>query len=177
MKTLQVLTLRTQTVPSLNRLHLLHMVRREEVGAGEELLEELVAQRRPEEDKLGLWTNLRLDWVRNWDPSCRTSILLSRCPPAGRLPQMIHRALVVPDPLTAPISSPVFCVSEVTSCNPAVLWRYLTALHDQRRVVDWIQNQENPGGSRWPELTPELVNNNTACSSYMREQVLDLLAR
>uniref|UniRef100_A0AAQ4R0Y5 SPG11 vesicle trafficking associated, spatacsin n=1 Tax=Gasterosteus aculeatus aculeatus TaxID=481459 RepID=A0AAQ4R0Y5_GASAC len=130
------------------RLHLLHMVRREEVGAGEELLEELVAQRRPEEDKLGLWTNLRLDWVRNWDPSCRTSILLSRCPPA-----------------------------EVTSCNPAVVWRYLTALHDQRRVVDWIQNQENPGGSRWPELTPELVNNNTACSSYMREQVLDLLAR
>ncbi|XP_037306899.2 spatacsin isoform X2 [Pungitius pungitius] len=131
-----------------HRLLPLQMVRREEVGAGEEVLEELVAQRRREEDRAGLWTNLRLDWVRNWDPSCRTSVLLSRRPPA-----------------------------EVTSCHPAVLWRYLTALHDQRQVVDWIQNQENSGGSWWPELTPELVNDNTACSSYMREQVLDLLAR
>lgn len=58
-----------------------------------------------------------------------------------------------------------------------MLWRYLTALHDQRRVVDWIQDQQTPGGSRWPELTPELVDDNTACSTYMREQILDLLAR
>ncbi|KAM8891916.1 spatacsin isoform 5-T5 [Spinachia spinachia] len=130
------------------RLLLLQMVRREKEGTSEEVLEELVAQKMSEQDKVGLWTNLRLDWVRNWKPSCRTSVLLSRRPPA-----------------------------EVTSCDPVVLWRYLTALHDHRRVVDWIQNQENPIGSWWPELTPELVNDNTACSSYMREQVLDLLAR
>uniref|UniRef100_A0A8C2Z1E5 SPG11 vesicle trafficking associated, spatacsin n=1 Tax=Cyclopterus lumpus TaxID=8103 RepID=A0A8C2Z1E5_CYCLU len=118
----------------------------------DDLLEELVGQRRSaveeEEQKAGLWRNLRLDWVRNWDPSCQTAVLLSR----------LHH-------------------TEVTSCDPAVLWRYLTALHDQRRVVDWIQNQQTPGGSRWPELTPELVDDNTACSAYMREEILDLLAR
>uniref|UniRef100_A0A8C9YP01 SPG11 vesicle trafficking associated, spatacsin n=1 Tax=Sander lucioperca TaxID=283035 RepID=A0A8C9YP01_SANLU len=76
------------------------------------------------------------------------------------------------------ISLSVFLVSsEVTSCDSALLWRYLTALHDQQRVVDWIQSGEASGGSRWPELTPELVNSNTVCSSYMREQILDLLAR
>lgn len=58
-----------------------------------------------------------------------------------------------------------------------MLWRYLTVLHDQRRVVDWIQNTETSGAPRWPDLTPELVNDSTACSSYMRENILDLLAR
>ncbi|KAK1887783.1 Spatacsin [Dissostichus eleginoides] len=56
---------------------------------------------------------LRLDWVRNWDQSCRTAVLLSRLP---------H--------------------TEVTSCDAALLWRYLTSLHDQRRIIDWIQNEE-----------------------------------
>uniref|UniRef100_A0A3Q2VZF3 SPG11 vesicle trafficking associated, spatacsin n=1 Tax=Haplochromis burtoni TaxID=8153 RepID=A0A3Q2VZF3_HAPBU len=88
---------------------------------------------------------LRLDWVKNWDQSCRTAVLLSR---------LQHAA-----------------------CDASVLWRYLTALHDQRRVVDWIQNTETSGTPRWPDLTPELVNDSTACSSYMRENILDLLAR
>lgn len=55
-----------------------------------------------------------------------------------------------------------------------VLWRYLTALHDCRRVIDWI---ENSGASKWPELTPALVNDHTVCSTYLRENILDLLAR
>lgn len=66
----------------------------------------------------------------------------------------------------------------MSSCDSAVLWRYLTALHDRRRVVDWINwHQETSSAPRWPDLTPELVNNNTACSTYMRENILDLLAR
>lgn len=66
----------------------------------------------------------------------------------------------------------------MSSCDSAVLWHYLTALHDRRRVVDWINwHQETSSAPRWPELTPELVNNNTACSTYMRENILDLLAR
>uniref|UniRef100_A0A3P8R091 Spatacsin C-terminal domain-containing protein n=1 Tax=Astatotilapia calliptera TaxID=8154 RepID=A0A3P8R091_ASTCA len=92
---------------------------------------------------------LRLDWVKNWDQSCRTAVLLSR----------LQHAV------------------SVQSCDASVLWRYLTALHDQRRVVDWIQNTETSGTPRWPDLTPELVNDSTACSSYMRENILDLLAR
>uniref|UniRef100_A0A3Q3EM06 SPG11 vesicle trafficking associated, spatacsin n=1 Tax=Labrus bergylta TaxID=56723 RepID=A0A3Q3EM06_9LABR len=116
-------------------------------GRGEEVLKELVRQRRSEEEG-GLWRNLRLDWVRNWDQSCQTAVLLSR---------LKHQ--------------------ELPSCESAVLWRYLTALHDQRRVVDWIQNSSSSSASQWPEITPELVNNNTVCSSYMRENILDLLAR
>ncbi|XP_076027828.1 spatacsin isoform X2 [Genypterus blacodes] len=116
-------------------------------GRAEELLEELVRKTSSEEHS-GLWRNLRLDWVRNWDQSSRAAVLLSRR----------HH-------------------SELTSCDPAVLWRYLTALHDQHRVVDWIQNSETSGAPLWPEFTPELVNNHTACSSSMKESILDLLAR
>ncbi|XP_010772309.1 spatacsin, partial [Notothenia coriiceps] len=108
-----------------------------EGGVGEEVLLELLLQRREEEGG-GLWTTLRLDWVRNWDQSCRTAVLLSRLPP-----------------------------TEVTSCDSALLWRYRTSLHDQRRIIDWIQNEE---------VNPELVNNNTACSCFLREKILDLLA-
>ncbi|XP_038561946.1 spatacsin-like [Micropterus salmoides] len=123
------------------------MVRRE-TGGGGGVLEELVGQKRSEEDGGGLWRNLRLDWVRNWDQSCQSAVLLSR---------LQH--------------------TELSSCDSAVLWRYLTALHDQRRVVDWIRNRETSDASQWPELTPELVNNNTVCSTSMRENILDLLAR
>ncbi|XP_078112486.1 spatacsin isoform X1 [Sander vitreus] len=124
------------------------MVRREAAGGvGEAVLEALAGQRTSQGDE-GLWRNVRLDWVRNWDQSCQTAVLLSR---------LQH--------------------TEVTSCDSALLWRYLTALHDQQRVVDWIESGDASDGSRWPELTPELVNSNTVCSSYMREQILDLLAR
>uniref|UniRef100_A0A3B4X4B6 SPG11 vesicle trafficking associated, spatacsin n=1 Tax=Seriola lalandi dorsalis TaxID=1841481 RepID=A0A3B4X4B6_SERLL len=127
--------------------HMLVQMSHRETGAGEEVLEELVGQRRSDQEG-GLWRNLRLDWVRNWDQNCQTAVLLSR---------LQH--------------------SELSSCDSAVLWRYLTALHDQRRVVSWIQNQETSDASLWPELAPEVVNSNTLCSSYMREKILDLLAR
>ncbi|XP_026220471.1 spatacsin isoform X2 [Anabas testudineus] len=137
--------------PTSPRSHLLscssvlQMVHSEEGGA-HEVLGELVRQRRSDEEG-GLWQNLRLDWVRNWDQSFKTTVLLSR---------IQH--------------------TELSSCDSAVLWRYLTGLHDRRRVVSWIQNRETADVS-WPELTPELVNSNTVCSSYMRENILDLLAR
>ncbi|XP_028287766.1 spatacsin isoform X2 [Parambassis ranga] len=116
-------------------------------GSSKEFLEELQEQRKNEEREV-LWRNLRLDWVRNWDQGSRTAVLLSR---------MQH--------------------TELSSCESSVLWHYLTSHHDQHRVVDWIQNSETSGASRWPELTPELVVSNTVCSTYMRENILDLLAR
>lgn len=62
------------------------MARKE--GGGEEVLKELEVQRRPredeEEERGGLWRILRLDWVKNWDQSCRTAVLLSRLQHAGR---------------------------------------------------------------------------------------------
>lgn len=69
------------------------------------------------------------------------------------------------------------CPSEVSCCDSVVLWQYLTALHDQQRAVDWIQTQRTATSSCWPEITPELVNIHTACSTLMRENILDLLAR
>lgn len=93
----------------------------------------------------GLWVTVRLDWVKNWDQSSQMEIQLSR---------LKH--------------------SELTSCDASVLWRYLTSLHDEQRVVEWVQSS---GAAQWPELTPELFDSSTACSSFMREDILDRLAR
>lgn len=49
---------------------------------GEEVLEELLSSRRSGEEAR-LWTNLRLDWVRNWDQSCQSAVLLSRLEHTG----------------------------------------------------------------------------------------------
>lgn len=53
-------------------------------GRAEELLEEL-GRKRSSEETSGLWRNLRLDWVRNWDQSSRTAVLLSRRHHSGKL--------------------------------------------------------------------------------------------
>lgn len=66
---------------------------------------------------------------------------------------------------------------DLSSCESAVLWCYLTSLHDHR-VLSWISGKGQTSGTpHWPELAPEVVNNNTMCSTYMRENILDLLAR
>lgn len=122
----------------------LRMVHTEETD--ENTIKELVLQRKFEE--AGLWVNVRLDWVKNWDQNSQTTVVLSR---------LKH--------------------TELSSCDPSVLWRYLTSLHDQQRVVEWIQSSDTSDAPQWPELTPELVNNSTACSTFMREDILDLLAR
>lgn len=57
----------------------------QESGSAEEVLEELLRQRK-REDAGPLWKNLRLDWVRNWDHNCQTAVLLSRIKHTGRVP-------------------------------------------------------------------------------------------
>ncbi|KAK7891255.1 hypothetical protein WMY93_023218 [Mugilogobius chulae] len=124
--------------PTPRALHMVHTA-----DTSEEVLKELVVDRRFEDS--GLWVNVRLDWVKNWEQSNQTEILLSR---------LKH--------------------TELTSCDASVLWRYLTSLHDERRVGEWVQSS---GAPQWPDLTPELVNESTACSTFMREDILDQLAR
>uniref|UniRef100_A0AAR2JPR6 SPG11 vesicle trafficking associated, spatacsin n=1 Tax=Pygocentrus nattereri TaxID=42514 RepID=A0AAR2JPR6_PYGNA len=68
------------------------------------------------------------------------------------------------------------------SCDPTVLWSYLTSLHDQTRVTAWLtsmatQDRESTAAPQWPALTAAIVNGNTHCSDYMRDQILDMLAR
>ncbi|KAF0040785.1 hypothetical protein F2P81_006683 [Scophthalmus maximus] len=153
------------------------MVRRE-AGAGEEVLGELVGPRRSDSDEDGgLWQNLRLDWVRNWDQSCQTDVLLSRLQHTGSTAaspsDSVHRLFDA----THFLRTRVLGSAELSSCDAAVLWRYLTALHNQHRVITWIQNRETTGAPQWPELAAELVNDDTLCSTFMRENILDLLAR
>lgn len=143
-----------------------------EEGGAYRGLEELTGRGRPCEEG-GLWQNLRLDWVRNWDQSCKTTILLSRLQHTGKT---LHHAHVGRTQTALAHEVRFLSLLELGSCDPAVLWRYLTALHDQHRVVSWIQNRETTD-ARWPELTPDVVNGSTVCSTYMRENILDLLAR
>nr|XP_061780996.1 spatacsin [Nerophis lumbriciformis] len=119
-------------------------------SAGGEVMEEVLGQKGPveEDEEAGLWKNMRLDWVKNWNQISRTAILLSRRRP-----------------------------SDLSKCDAAVLWRHMTALHNHCGVVDWIRSIEASDASHWPELTPEVVNDNTLCSFFLKEVILDLLAR
>ena len=69
--------------PLLSRA--VQMVHREPGGGAEEVLGELVGQR-PSDKDAGLWQNVRLDWVRNWDQSCQAAVLLSRLQHTGENP-------------------------------------------------------------------------------------------
>lgn len=73
-------------------------------------------------------------------------------------------------------------LSVLGSCDPAVLWSYLTSLHDQDRVTAWLthiatKDCESTAASKWPALTADVVDGNTYCSDYMKDQILDILAR
>ncbi|XP_067293056.1 spatacsin [Pseudorasbora parva] len=93
---------------------------------------------------------VRLDWVRYWDRDAQNAILLSRLQPSTQ-----------------------------GSCDAAVLWSYLTSLHDSVRVTAWVCNSagESNTAPHWPELTPQVINSSSRCGEYLRNRVLDLLAR
>ncbi|XP_045384024.1 spatacsin isoform X1 [Lemur catta] len=69
------------------------------------------------------------------------------------------------------------------SHSPEALWRYLTARHDWLSIISWIgefQTQDNYASlqqNKWPPLTVDVINQNTCCNSYMRNEILDKLAR
>ncbi|KAM6059562.1 spatacsin [Theristicus caerulescens] len=70
---------------------------------------------------------------------------------------------------------------ELKTCNPEVLWMHLTAQHDWLNICSWIEesepNQTLCGQANWPPLTPDIIDRNTLCSSYMRNDILNKLAR
>ncbi|KAG9341188.1 hypothetical protein JZ751_019627 [Albula glossodonta] len=116
------------------------------------LLETLLNERDLQSPQV-LWSSIRLDWVQHWDHSTQATILLSRLQD-----------------------------QDVNSCDPAVLWLYLTSLHDQERITRWIerlapQDTDSTTTSQWPALAADIINKNTACSGHMRNQILDMLAR
>lgn len=91
---------------------------------------------------------VRLDWVRYWDRDTQSSILLSRLQPAAQ-----------------------------GSWDAAVLWSYLTSLHDAVRASAWVCSSTAADAPRWPALAPHVINHSSRCGRYLRDQILDLLAR
>lgn len=58
---------------------------------------------------------------------------------------------------------------------------HLTAQHDWLNICSWIEesgpNQTLCGQANWPFLTPDIIDRNMLCSSYMRNDILNKLAR
>ncbi|NWT01891.1 SPTCS protein, partial [Mionectes macconnelli] len=97
---------------------------------------------------------LAFDWAQWWDELTREMILLPRKPRQGK---------------------------QLKTCSPEVLWMHLTAQHDWPSICAWIEESEarqaQSGATAWPPLTPDIVDRNTRCSSYMRHEILNKLAR
>ncbi|XP_048337718.1 spatacsin isoform X2 [Sphaerodactylus townsendi] len=90
-----------------------------------------------------------LSWAQPWDQITREVVLL-------------------------PTRSP----EELKSCNSEVLWMHLSSWHDWSSISSWIADPRSQGGSAdWPALAPEALDRSTSCSRYMRNEILDRLAR
>ncbi|NXP91110.1 SPTCS protein, partial [Passerina amoena] len=67
------------------------------------------------------------------------------------------------------------------TCSAEVLWMHLTAQHDWLRICSWIEESEPGqapcGRAAWPPLSPDIVDRSTLCSPYMRQDILNKLAR
>ncbi|XP_014808205.1 PREDICTED: spatacsin [Calidris pugnax] len=93
-----------------------------------------------------------LNWAQCWDELMREMILLPKKPR-----------------------------QDLKTCNPEVLWMHLTAQHDWPNICSWLEewqpHQPWRGQAPWPPLTPGVVDRSTLCSSSMRNDVLNELAR
>uniref|UniRef100_A0A2K6CZ67 SPG11 vesicle trafficking associated, spatacsin n=1 Tax=Macaca nemestrina TaxID=9545 RepID=A0A2K6CZ67_MACNE len=95
-----------------------------------------------------------LNWALWWDQLTQESIILPRISP-----------------------------EEYKSYSPEALWRYLTARHDWLNIILWIGEFQTQHGytsfqqNKWPLLTIDVINQNTSCNNYMRNEILDKLAR
>ncbi|KAJ7311131.1 hypothetical protein JRQ81_006734 [Phrynocephalus forsythii] len=92
---------------------------------------------------------IMLNWAQQWDQVAREMILLPT-----RHPQ------------------------EFKSCNPLVVWMYLSSWHEWGNISSWIEECHPQGRSTsWPQLTLETIYENILCSYYMQNEILDNLAR
>ncbi|XP_062946294.1 spatacsin isoform X2 [Cynocephalus volans] len=95
-----------------------------------------------------------LNWAQWWDQITEESILLPRISP-----------------------------EEYKSYSPDALWRYLTAHHDWLSIILWTGEFQTQNSyvslqqSKWPPLTVDVIDQNTCCNSYMKNKILDMLAR
>ncbi|XP_006831763.1 PREDICTED: spatacsin isoform X2 [Chrysochloris asiatica] len=95
-----------------------------------------------------------LNWAQWWDQRAQESILLPR-----------------------------ISTEDYKSYSSEALWSYLTARHDWLSINLWIrefQTQDSYASlqqNKWPPLTVNVIDQNTCCNNYMRNEILDKLAR
>lgn len=96
---------------------------------------------------------LALNWAHWWDQQTQERILLPRISP-----------------------------EEYKAHAPESLWRHLTARHDWASISLWMeefqtQDTVSPQQKKWPPLSVDVIDRNTCCNNYMRNEILDKLAR
>ncbi|XP_053452165.1 spatacsin isoform X2 [Nycticebus coucang] len=77
---------------------------------------------------------------------------------------------------------PKISPEEYKSYSPEALWRFLTARHDWLNITLWIgefqtQDYASLQQNKWPPLSVDIISQNTCCNNYMRNEILDKLAR
>ncbi|XP_013920684.1 PREDICTED: spatacsin isoform X1 [Thamnophis sirtalis] len=93
---------------------------------------------------------MMLNWAQGWNPSTRERILLPARAQEG----------------------------EFQFCNPEALWMYLSSWHDWENIRWWISDSQLEGSpAKWPPLPLEAIGQSALCSPYLRNEVLDTLAR
>ncbi|XP_055480029.1 spatacsin [Psammomys obesus] len=95
---------------------------------------------------------IALNWAHWWDQQTQEHILLPRISP-----------------------------EEYKARSPEALWRHLTARHDWSSISLWMEafQTQGPGSpqQKWPPLSADVIDQNTRCNSYMRNEILNKLAR
>ncbi|XP_055990031.1 spatacsin [Sorex fumeus] len=78
---------------------------------------------------------------------------------------------------------PKISLEEYKSYSPEALWRYLTVRHDWLNIILWIEefltqkNSISLQQNKWPSLTIDVIDQNTCCNKYMKNEILNKLAR
>ncbi|KAG8145260.1 hypothetical protein E2320_013619 [Naja naja] len=91
-----------------------------------------------------------LNWAEWWNPSIRERVLLPARAQEG----------------------------EFKFHNPEALWMYLSSWHDWVNISLWISDSQPKGDpANWPPLPLEAIGQSALCSHYLRNEVLDILAR
>ncbi|XP_069622556.1 spatacsin [Ranitomeya imitator] len=73
--------------------------------------------------------------------------------------------------------------TDMSDISPKILWRHLTLWHDWKRIVSWINSTEQPqqkGDEErppWPLLSTAVIDEDTLCCSFTRQEILDELSR
>nr|XP_026654307.1 spatacsin [Zonotrichia albicollis] len=102
-------------------------------------------------------------------------------PGAPRLTLTLSWALCWEPLLQDMVLLPWRAQQELKSCSAEVLWMHATAQHDWLRICSWIEESEPSqapcGSAAWPPLSPDIVDRSTLCSPYMRQDILNKLAR